>query len=788
VRPRLNASYGKLPARFEANRGQSDERVRFLSRGAGYELFLTSTELVLVLGKPAAGRPAEGEVLRTKFLGADPRPSMEGREELPGRSHYLIGNDPTRWHADVPQYSQVDYREVWPGIGLTYHGHEGQLEYDFVVSPGGDPRRIRLGIEGALEIRVDAEGNLIERLRAGEVVQKAPVVYQDVDGARKAVAGRFVLKGRAEVGFEVGPYAKDRPLVLDPVLLYSTYLGGDGSDQGYAIAVDSAGSAYVTGLTLSSNFPTAHPVQAAYVDFYDVFVAKLNPSGSALVYSTYLGGSGDEIGYGIAVDSTGNAYVTGYTGSADFPTANPLQAANGGLEDAFVTKLDPTGSTLVYSTYLGGTNYDSGFGIAADTSGNAYVAGSTRSTDFPTAHALQAASGGSTDGFVAKLSPSGSALVYSTYLGGTLSDQAIGIAVDPSGSAYVTGVTQSNDFPTVSPLQAASGGSSDAFVAKLNPAGSALVYSTHLGGSDFDSGYAIAVDATTAAYVTGSTSSTDFPTVNPLQGRNGGNGDAFVAKVNAAGTALVYSTYLGGSRYEFGHGVAVDAFGNAHVSGVTASNDFPTANPLQATNGGDHNAFVAKLTPAGSAFVYSTYLGGVADQAQGIALDASANVYLTGITDSVNFPTANPLQPASGGGGDAFVAKIGIGNGANVSFFPVAPCRVVDTRGGAPIPGPALQAQQTRVLALVGICGIPSSALAVSLNVTVTQSTAAGNVRLFPSGQGVPSASTINYGAGQTRANNGIVALDGRGQLAAFAGQTAGTTVDLILDVNGYFQ
>jgi hypothetical protein len=805
VKQRATANYGKLPLHFEANQGQSDERVKFLARGSGYGLFLTSTESVLVLRKGEAGGPGKGtargeaatttrsgppEVLRMKLLGADPRPAIEGREELPGKSHYFIGNDPKKWRTNVPQYARVEYKDVYPGVSLTYYGNQGQLEYDFVVSPGGDPRRIRLGIEGARKVQVDAEGNLVLSLAGGEVVQKAPVVYQEVDGARNAVEGRFVLRGRNEVGFEVGPYEAERPLVLDPLLVYSTYLGGSSVDQASGIAVDASGNAYVTGRTVSTNFPTASPLQAANGGGYDTFVAKLNTAGSALVYSTYLGGSGDDFGQGIAVDTSGNAYVTGWTFSTDFPTASPLQAASGGGLDAFVAKLNATGSALVYSTYLGGSAYDFGQGIAVGASGNAYITGYTDSTNFPTANPFQAAFGGGNDAFVTKLNAAGSALVYSTYLGGSGDEHGQGIGVDASGNASVTGFTDSTDFPTANPLQAGYGGGQyDAFVAKLNAAGSALVYSTYLGGSGQDAGQGIAADASGNAYVTGNTQSTNFPTANPLQAANGGGQDAIVAKLNASGSTLAYSTYFGGSGDDFGVGIAVDAFGSGHVTGYTFSADFPTANPLQAY-GGSGDAFVASLNAAGSALVYSSYLGGSGqDIGGGIAVDASGSAYVTGDTTSTDFPTANPLQAAIGGSYDAFVAKIGI-DPSNF-FFTLTPCRVADTRNPVgPSGGPALGANTTRTFPVTGVCGIPSTARAVALNVTVVGETDSGDLRLYPAGSPVPSSSTINFAVQKVRANNAIIPLGSGGQIAVQCDMPPGSTgqTHFLFDVTGYFQ
>jgi len=653
---------------FEANRGQADPEVRFIARGSGYTLFLTAAETVLSFPEPPApGRRNEKQtgkptVLRMKLVGANGGASVAGLDELPGKSNYFIGNDPSKWRTNVPTYGKVEYRDVYPGVNLVYYGNGRQLEHDFVVAPGADPSLIRLAVEGAGKMELDARGDLVLRDGTGDVHLRKPVAYQEVDGVRRSVAGGFALTDKQQVGFELGDYDRDEPLVIDPVLVYSTYLGGSGDDQASGIAVDSAGNAYVTGVTSSANFPTATPLQGANAGYSDAFVAKLNPTGSALVYSTYLGGSGQDSGDGIAVDSSGNAYLTGHTNSPNFPTVSPLQPSyGGGGWDAFVTKLNPAGSALVYSTYLGGSGQDMGYSIAVDSAGSAYVTGQTQSLNFPTASPLRAAHGGSMfDPFVAKLSATGSALAYSTYLGGNNEDYGEAIAVDSTGSAYVTGRTASTNFPTASPLQASNRGAGDTFVARLNAAGSALVYSTYLGGIGEDWGRGIAVDSSGSAYVMGYTSSPNFPTASPLQAASGGNTDAFVAKLNPAGSALVYSTYLGGSALDLGFGIAVESSGSAYVTGYTQSTNFPTASPLQPTyGGGDTDAFVAKLNAPGSALVYSTYLGGGGDdRSYRIAVDSSGNAYIAGNTRSANFPVANALQPVFRGGTDAFIAKI----------------------------------------------------------------------------------------------------------------------------------
>jgi hypothetical protein len=584
-----------------------------------------------------------------------------GEDELPGKSHYFIGNDPKKWHTNVLTYAKVRYRDVYPGVDVVYYGNHQQVEHDFIVSPMADPGAIRLAFQGAEQLSVDAQGDLVLATEHGEVRLRKPIIYQNVGNARREVAGGYMLDGN-HVRFQVAPYDASQALVIDPILVYSTYLGGTGEEQGGGIAVDSSGHAYVTGETLSADFPTANPLQPTAGGSGDVFIAKLNAAGNDLEYATYLGGLGNDIGLGIAVDASGSAYVTGRTASRDFPTVNPLQPAfGGGSYHAFVAKVNPAGNSLVYSTYLGGDATDFAQSIAVDAVGNTYITGVTLS-GFPTVNPIQGVFGGFVDAFVAKLNAAGDALVYSTYLGGNASDQGTGIAVDAGGSAHVSGVTASLNFPTAKPLQPTFGGVFDAFVAKLNAAGSDLVYSTYLGGSNYDFASGIAVDMLDNVYVTGLTFSTNFPTVNPLQPALRGLVNAFVVKVAAGGNALVYSTYFGGSGFDVGSGIAVDTFGNAYVTGRTDSPNLPVANAVQPTLGGSSDAFVVELNPVGNALVYSTYLGGRDFENMlggAIAVDNGGAAYVTGDTSSADFPTANPSQPALRGFRDAFIAKIG---------------------------------------------------------------------------------------------------------------------------------
>ncbi len=694
----VQQSFDQLPLYFEQNVGQTDASVHYFARGPGYGLFLTSTEAVMVLQQPtkaavdvgggklsrpclgaspvpdclgresmapaatAQDAPEPPAVVRLQLVGANATPAVTGRDQQPGKINYFLGNDPAQWHTNIATFGRVEYDDVYPGIDLVWHGSQNQLEYDFVVAPGADPSVIRLNVSGAEHTEIDAAGDLL--IHAGEpggvspgitLRQHKPFVYQTVGSGRQEVASRFVLEGR-QVRFQVGAYDAARPLVIDPVLSYSTFLGGSSWENGSGIAVDpNTGDALVTGSTNSTNFPTANPLQGTYGGgLDDVFVTRLNAAGSALVFSTYLGGNSSDYGDALAVDpASGDVLVTGSTDSTNFPTANPLQASNRGFQDVFVARLSASGSALVFSTYLGGSGGDYGRGIAVDpTTGDAFITGQTTSTNFPTANPLQRTyGGGSGDAFVTRLNAAGSALVFSTYLGGSIRDEGRDIAVDPaSGDALVTGGTSSSNFPTANPLQAVNRGGYDVFVTRLSASGSALVFSTYLGGSSADLGIGIAVDpASGDALVTGHTLSTNFPTANPLQATYGGGiNDVFVARLNAAGSALVFSTYLGGNSSDWGDALAVDpATGDALVTGFTASNNFPTANPFQPTHGGGRDTFVARIgsSPVAYYYVYpdsGQVTAGVPLDLYVFALDAQFRV-IEDYTGLILFYATDPL-------------------------------------------------------------------------------------------------------------------------------------------------
>jgi Beta-propeller repeat/Abnormal spindle-like microcephaly-assoc'd, ASPM-SPD-2-Hydin len=704
--------YGRLPLNFEANEGQTDDKVKFLSRGGGHTLFLTLTDAVLALREPilaehkgtrvavpsklaASERASRITALRMRLVGADPKAKILGAEELPGKTNYFIGNDPKKWRTNVPTYAEVKYESVYPGVDLVYYGNQGQLECDFVLAPGADPRAISLTFSGARRVRLDRQtGDLILKTRTGEVRFHAPAIYQLSSTSQEAQsASKTTIDGHYglthhHLTFEVASYDRTRPLVIDPALSYSTFLGGSGTDVADSIAVDASGNAYVTGYTDSSDFPTTlgafQTTCGGSCSQYHAFVTKLNSTGSGLVFSSYLGGSSLDNGSGIALDALGDAYVTGYTLSSDFPiTSGAFQTTYGGGGDSFVTELNPSGSALIYSTYLGGSNVDTPSGIAVDRSGDAYVTGQTASANLPvTVGAFQATCPGGCSngiGFVTKLNPAGSALVYSTYLGGSFNDAPSGIALDNAGDAYITGFAGSTDFPTTpgvfdTSCSSCSGDTPDAFVTELNPSGSGLVYSTYLGGSALDYGTGIAVANSGQAYVTGLTESTDFPTTSGAFQTtcydcdpSHYSGAAFVTALNPSGSGLVYSTYLSGNGGDYGSAIAEDASGDAYVTGSTGSSNFPTTPGAFQTIPPGRDSFVTELNPNGSALVYSTYLGGSgADAGTGISVDATDNFYVTGDTYSADFPvTPGSFQMKCGGacaGLDAFVTKFVAGD------------------------------------------------------------------------------------------------------------------------------
>ncbi|MGA2984524.1 MAG: SBBP repeat-containing protein [Terriglobia bacterium] len=654
-----------LPLSFEANQGQVDQQVKYLSRGRGYTLFLTPGAAVLGLRSGGAGTPTEW--LRLVLQGAITAPAISGEERLPGQSHYFIGSNSAQWRTHIPTFSRVRYQQVYPGVDLIYYGREGRLENDFEVNPGANPKVISWRLEGAEGIHVNSTGDLVLMAGGSEVRLQQPRAYQLDGQQQREIPVRYRVHGQ-KVGFALGKYNRRQKLVIDPVLIYSTYLGGSGGDTASSVVVNSAGDAYVTGVTASTNFPTTSSVyQTTYEGGGDVFVTEFNAAGNGLLFSTYLGGTGLDTPSQILLSpTTGNIFLVGSTQSNNFPTTpGVVQPTFAGIQDAFLTEMKPDGSALIYSTYIGGSGIDFGTALALDSSGNAYVTGSTQSTDFPTLNPFQLVNDGLYDAFVTEVSPSG-VLLYSTYLGGSLSDYGTGIAVDTSGNVYVSGYTFSSNFPTQDAYQSTLAGGSDLFLTKFTPGSSALLYSTYLGGSSLDTASAMIMDSTGNIYLTGSTQSANFPvTATAYQSQLLGAANAFVTKVAPGASALVYSTFFGGSGTDQAAGMALDSAGDIYITGFTQSSDFPLRDAFQQVLGiagagacGSTNlinvpnntlcadAFVAEFEPSGLP-VYSSYLGGSnTDSGQGIAVDSSGTVYVVGGTLSSNFPVTAETSPA----------------------------------------------------------------------------------------------------------------------------------------------
>jgi uncharacterized repeat protein (TIGR01451 family) len=690
---RLSSAYGKLPLSFERNEGQTDGSVQFLARQAGYTLFLTPGEAVLSLhsspprptkpGIPAAGKQPVTpltDTVRMEMIGANTKAQVAGLDPLPGKSNYFVGNDQSKWHTDVPTFAKVRYQSVYPGIDLVHYGNqEGRLEHDFIVAPGADPNAIVLSMHDDQGTVAPENGGLTLHTKAGNLTLRNPVVYQEIKGERKTIPATYTLAGNNQIRFKLGSYDRNAPLVIDPVIVYSGLFGGTNIDGGSSIAVDSAGNAYVTGITQTSdftNFPVVNAFQShGYNSKITAFVSKINAAGTALVYSTFLACANaecDTFGSGIAVDSTGRAYVVGtvgpdpgapedFAGTSLFPVKNAYQSVSGGDFDAFLTVFSPAGDSLVYSTYLGGPGTDSGHAIALDASANAYITGTTlnNGTFFPTLHSIQAQG----DIFIAKFNSAG-ALQYSSILTGAPASPS-GIAVDASGSAYITGSTTSTAYPIVQPAfqsTCRACPSGNGFVTKLSPSGERLVYSTYLGGPEGNGGSAIAVDTSGEAYIAGTTGA-GFPVTEDAFQKSfgGGSSDAYITKLNATGSGLVYSTYLGGSGDDGISGMALDQYRQVYVTGQTTSPNFPLKAPIPGFTGA---GFVTTLSNTGSSIIYySTYFGPSGGGQVGlseIAVDKALNVYLTGMTLPGRAPITHGAIDIAGGSYEVFISKLAI--------------------------------------------------------------------------------------------------------------------------------
>ena len=705
----ITSHYGDVPLMFEANQGQTDSQVKFLSHGGGYSVFLTAGGLVLALRSSETApttddsaapfprrhpsrlsavrqlekgaREGKSTALAIDLVGAAANPVIVGEQALRTPINYFIGRDPSKWRRNVPTYSRIRYRNVYPGIDLVYYGNDRSVEYDFDLAPGADATQIQFSVRGADSLNVAPGGDLLLTKGVHELRFQTPVLYQEIRGVRTRVPGTYVLRDSTHVGFYVGSYDNTKPLVIDPVLVYSTFLGGSGDDFSNGIAVDSSGDAYVVGLTDSPNFPASigsyNPTQ------FRMFLTKLDPTGSSLLFADYFGGTGgSDEAYAVALDSSGNAFVTGDATSSDFPVVNAYQSTLSGSTDAFLVKFSADGSSIIYSTYLGGSNSQFANSVSVDPAGEAVIAGVTQSTDFPLFNAYQSSI--SADqfgdwgvyGFLTKFAANGTSLVYSTYLAGnTLNtgsctgcfpdSEIMGVVTDASGNAYVTGNTSTTNFPvTSSALTTTFPGyslSSVGFVSEFDTSG-VIVYSTYLGGLSSTFLNAIAVDTTGSAYVTGFDIANDsFPIVTTsicdpsVAACNG----AIIAKLDPTGSSLVYSTFLGTSNNMEGQAIQVDASGDAFVVGSDVQ--FDLSNPIEGYAGGNGDVVIAQIDPTATTLLMATFLGGqgLEAAADSLALDTHGAVYVTGVTQSLDFPvTQSALQTTLGGQTDAFISKI----------------------------------------------------------------------------------------------------------------------------------
>jgi hypothetical protein len=664
----IRESFGKLGLSFIENRGQADARVKYYVQSPAHSLYFTPDGHTLRLGRDGKAHVVNVELVDAAASGIEPL------QPLPGVVSYFKGPK-EQWHTAIPTSGRIGYVAPWPGIDLAYDGHGGKLESIYTVAPHADPSLIRLRYSGQDSLALDDAGNLVYGTSVGQVTETAPVAYQDVDGTRVPVAARYALLDPDTVGFEVAAYDAGRALIIDPTLIYAGFIGGGGTDLGTSIAIDSAGNAYVTGSTASTeaSFPIAVGPDLTQNGNNDAFIAKVSADGTTLLYAGFLGGSGVGYAFSIAVDGAGSAYVAGGTASTEttFPeTVGPDLTYNGGTADGYVAKLSADGTSLVYAGYIGGSGLDQCYGIAVDGSGNAYVTGQTDSTEasFPEVGGPDLIyNGGTRDAFVAKVSADGTSLVYAGYIGGSGYDFGGGITVDGAGSAYVAGYTDSTEttFPETVGPDLTQNGDYDAFVAKVSVSGSALTYAGFIGGSAGDFANGIGVDSAGNAYVVGETSSTQatFPDVGGPDLTHNGGSDAFVAKVNTGGDALVYAGYIGGSGDDYGNDVEVDDAGYAYVIGLTDSTEatFPERVGPDLTQNGGIDAYVASVSATGRGLSYAGFIGGSADDdGRGIAVDGAGYAYVTGQTASTaaTFPETGGPDLTQNGGSDAFVAKL----------------------------------------------------------------------------------------------------------------------------------
>jgi hypothetical protein len=760
-----------FPIFFMPNSGQTDPAIRYIAQTREMSAGFTADSAVFQIHETQ---------LRVRFTGANPNVTVEGIDAMTARVSFLIGDDPGAWHTGLPTYRGIVYRNLYSGIDMTFVGRDSQLKSEFLVAPGADPNQIRLEYPEASRMFVNAEGELIVHTGAAELHDQAPIAYQESAGVLHSVVASYRINGDHTVTFDLSGYDHRLPLVIDPIISYATYMGGTAQSAVTALAVDASGNLYASGWTEAIDFPVSNAIQAVNRGGVDAFVFKLNATGSTLLYASYIGGRGDDRASGIAVDSSGQIYIAGSTASTNFPLVSAVRSTLGGSRDAFVVKLNAIGNLMVYSTYLGGTGYDAASAIAIDSAGNAYIAGDTQSTDFPLSNSVQSVSGGGMDAFVTKLT-SGGAISFSTYLGGNNDEHAGGVAVDASGNIYVAGGTLSTNFPVSAPLQATSGGNQDAFVTKISTSPAQLIYSTYLGGTGGQAGSpeqanGIAVDSTGAAYIAGVTNSSNFPvTAGAFQTTFNGVQDAFVTKVNAVGSAKVYSTYLGSFSFDWAGGIAIDSGGNAYVAGYTSSSGFPVVTEVQSGFNGSYDAFVSKLNAIGSGLTFSTFYGGTgADQANAIAVDTSGNMFVGGQTNSHDLPLQGAIQSSNVGGSTAWVARLGVT--APPPQLPAANSVSPSSGSGNTVTFTAQYSHSAGAVSLTTVALLLNTTASLDFACDITYSP---STNLFALANDTASTGGLSVTPGSGSAQNSQCTLNGAGSASSLAGTNLTLTVSI---------
>jgi hypothetical protein len=730
-------NFSLLPQSFEPNRGQAGRSVEFIARGPGYALALGTGEAWLRLSKEgSSAEPRNTAGVHLKVLSANRNVHGRGLNPQTGKSNYLLGNHSEHWQKSIPHFGRVEYDAIYPGIDLAYYGTGQQLEYDFIVRPKGDVDSIRLEFEGADQVRIDPSGDLVLSIGGAEVRERRPVAYQNLGPGRVRIEVRYVALGPNRVGFQADSYDPTVPLIIDPVLMFSTYFGVAGTENAQKVVLDSSGNAYYGGSTNSGSLPGNRIGQPFVSGSNAAWIAKVSPSG-ALLYTTFIGGGGGDISgvRGLAVDASGNVYASGSTRSSAFPLVNPLQSSFGGSpSDTFVLELNSAGSGLIFSTFLGGNGQDYPTGVAIDNFGTIYVAGVTTSTNFPTVNAWQKTIKGTLSAFATKIAPGGSSVLYSTYLTGSGGVYSNGMTIDSGGNLYIYGDTGSTDFTTLNAIQPTpcTVGPGWGWLVQLNSAGTP-VYSTYICGPGSDTEVRGAgIDATGNLIITGATGSTSFPLLTPLQSTYGGGPhDIFITKLSPNG-GLLYSSYLGGNGEDVATGLVVDQVGNWYLAGNTGSTDFPLLNSVQSAKAGGNDTFVSKINSTGSALLFSTYLGGSGSEStQGLAVDDNGQAYVSGTTPSTNFPLVHQLQGFGGGANDAFWAVI-----ATCDFALSAPASPSVTGGSANI-----------TLTTTPECGWRASSSNAWITLSTATGTGSGPVSYsVASNPGLPRSGTLTAG------------------------------------------